>query len=451
MQSATLAVALAGSILVLLLHPAYALAAYIAALIWYPDYLRTTIGTLDISVGRIVVAVLLLRCLCNSQLRRNFVWSRLDTWVTLSMVIYVGIFCITRPLSAALENQGGFLMDTWLSYITVRLILTDKAALISFIKAASVPLAALAILGVVESVTHWQPFAPLFRFCPWQAPVGEVEEQLRWGLTRAAGPFSHSIMFGDCFVMFLPLIWSLRHQRGYWQTLAYVLSAMAIVGAISSMSSGPWVAVMVAIFCLAIERYKHWVRLILITLVLACILIQVVSNRPFYRVLADHLNFVGGDWWQRADLIDAAIEDFGQWWLAGYGGRDPGWGARTGMQVTDVNNEFILKGVRYGILGIIVLCAVLVTVFRGLSRALKQTTDPQLTSIYWSLGSVLSAVIVAWMGVCFFGQLPALFYSVLGIAGSSFGFAEHAAADSDRLLSTRYNNLILAYEQAKQA
>jgi hypothetical protein len=436
MQGTTLAVALIGSILVLLLRPGYALAAYIAALVWYPDYLRITIGTLDISAGRIIVTVLLLRCLCNSKLRRNFVWSRLDTWVTLSMVVYVGVYCITQPSSVAIENRGGFLMDTWLAYITVRLIVTDKATLISFIKAASIPLAALAILGVVESVTHWKPFAPLFRFCPWRTLSGEVEGQLRWGLTRATGPFSHSIMFGNCFVMFLPLIWSLRHQRGYWRTLAYVFSGTAIVGALISMSSGPWVAVIVVVFCLTIERYKRWVKLILITLVLACILIQVVSNRPFYRVLADRLNFVGGDWWQRADLIDAAIEDFGQWWLAGYGGKDPGWGSRVGEDVTDVNNEFILKGVQYGILGIIVLCGVLVVAFRGLVHADRQTTDVKLKSMYWSLGSSLVGVITAWQGVNFFGQMNALFYSILGIIGSSFAFAKRDEGSQHRLLDT---------------
>jgi hypothetical protein len=205
---------------------------------------------------------------------------------------------------------------------------------------------------------------------------------------------------------------------------------MAIIGALSSMSSGPWAAVAVAIFCLAMERYKRWVKPVLLAFVLSCVLVGVISNRPFYHVFYSYLNPVGGDWWYRAKLIDIAIEDFGDWWLAGYGGIDPGWGSHFGEQGTDVPNEFILKGVEYGILGIIVLCAVLVTAFRGLSCVLKQTTDPQLTSIYWSLGSALSAVIVAWMGVCFFGQMPALFYSILGIAGSSFGFAKYVNSNA---------------------
>ena len=85
MQHITLAIGLLDTILVLLLPPVYALVAYFAALVWYPDYLRASLGTMDISVGRIVVTVLLLRCLCDSRIYRKFVWSRFDTLIMLSM------------------------------------------------------------------------------------------------------------------------------------------------------------------------------------------------------------------------------------------------------------------------------------------------------------------------------------------------------------------------------
>ena len=57
-------------------------------------------------------------------------------------------------------------------------------------------------------------------------------------------------------------------------------------------------------------------------------------------------------------------------------------------------------------------------------------------------------VIVVWQGVSFFGQMPALFYSFLGMIGTSIGFARYNNADR-RLLNTSYNNFILAYGQVK--
>jgi len=411
MQGVTLTVALVGSVLVLLLRPPYALAAYIAGLIWYPDYLRITIGTLDISAGRIVVTVLLLRCLCSDEIRKNFRWSRLDTLVALSMVVYVGVYCLANPLlSMAFENRAGFLMDTWLAYMAARFIVTDKETLTSFMKVTAVVLVALAILGVAESATGRFFFLGLKRFRPWRTPLGdETIVKARWGLGRANGPFSHSIMFGGCFVMFLPLVWALRHHRGYWGKLAYPFSVTAIIGALSSMSSGPWSMLIVTVFCLALEKYKRWAKVVLASFVMLCFVVGAISNRPFYHVLYSYADIVGGDWYQRVKLIDSAIQDFGKWWLAGSGGKDPGWGARYNAP-TDTNNEFIKAGIQYGLLGIITLCAVLAEAFRGLIRASRQTENMELKSLYWAMGCTLAGVIVLWQGVSFFGQMPSIFY-----------------------------------------
>lgn len=417
MQGVTLTVAVIFSLLAITLRPGYALAAYITALLWYPSYLVISIGTIDISVSRIVVAVLLFRCLCDSRILSKFSWSQLDTWVTLSMVVYVGVFCVTWPLLPAIENRSGFLMDTWLAYIVARFIITDRATLISIIKCISAVLVPIAILGLVESVTGRQPFLPLGRFCPWWGGIRRILEK-RWGLTRARGPFNHPIAFGGGFAMFLPLIYFLRHQKSHWLVLAYVLSGVALIGALSSMSSGPWVMVIMAIFCLAMERYKRLVKPLLIFSVFSCIFIGVASNRPFHHVIASYANPLGGAGWHRAGLIDMAIERFDEWWLVGYGSKDPGWGYYLGQSWTDVTNHFILAGVKYGILGVVVLCGLLITAFRGLSHAYKKTADPEMKSLCWSLGSILFAVAVAWMSVSFLGQLESLFYCILGMVGS---------------------------------
>jgi len=447
MANPTLAVAILAAVLVLVLRPARAMVAHIAALIWYPSYARVSIGTIDFSVGRIVVAVLLLRCLCSDRIRGNFRWFRLDTWVLLSMTVYVGIFLLTRPLERAVENRAGFLMDTFLFYLAARFIIKDKTTLMAFIKGISVAVAALAMLGVIESVTHWQPFVSLKSFRPWDMRTAELDPvssgPRRWGFTRANVSFSHSILFGDCIVMFLPLIWFLRHQRDNWGKMAYPLSGAAILGAFSSLSSGAWVMLIATIFCLVMERYKRWVKPLLVAGASSCIIIEAISNRPFYHVLYSYMNPVGGVWFQRAKLVDSAIEDFGEWWLLGYGGRDPGWGQRFGT-FTDANNEFILMGILYGLLGIVVLCAVLVVAFRGLVFASRQTRSVELKSLYWALGSVLAGVIVAWQGVSFFGQLPSLFYSILGIAGSSIAFVRFPEINRPRFSQASERAVALA-------
>jgi hypothetical protein len=335
------------------------------------------------------------------------------------MVVYVGAFFITQvnPIGQTLEGRGGFLMDTWCAYLAARFIVTDRTKLISIIKCVCIAMVPLAILGVIESATGWQPFAPLRRYSPWFAGGGFVSEG-RFGFARAVGPFSHAILFGGGFAMFLPLIYYLRHEKKDWRTFAYIISGIVLLGALSSMSSGPWMMVIVVIFCLIMERHKHLVKPLFILLIISCIAIAIASNRPFYHVVASWANPLGGAGWHRARLIDVAIDTFDEWWLIGYGDKDPGWGPLFGMAHSDITNEFILNGVRYGILGVIALCAVLVKAFQGLISTYRKQQHPVTKSLCWAFGSLLFSVTVAWMSVNFFGQLSTLVYCSLGMIGS---------------------------------
>jgi hypothetical protein len=424
MQGTILTFSIIAAILVLVIRPKYALALYISVLIWFPDYLRISIGTIDISIGRIVVTALLLRCLFNHRIRSKLHWSKLDRAVAYSVAVYVGVTLIVQSNWAAIENRAGFVMDTWFAYLAARYIITDKGKLISVIKCVSIVLVPMAILGCIEALTGWQPFVPLRQFRPWNPTTGEIVKQVRWGLTRAVGPFSHPILFGGNFAMFVPLIYALRHEKNNWRNLAYIFSVIFITGALSSMSSGPWVMIIIVLFCLFMERFRKWSMPMLKFFIFACIFVQIFSNRNFYHVLASYASMLGGAGWHRAKLIDVAVSHFGQWWLAGYGNKDPGWGYYLGMTWTDVTNEYILAGVRYGIAGVIALCWVLYTAFTSLITAYKKEQQPYMKSLYWALGSLLFAVMFVWMSVNFFGQLVPIFYCCLGMIGSCVLFIQ---------------------------
>lgn len=421
MHNITLVIGIFGSVLVLLLRPAYALAVYISILLWYPSYLVLSVGTIDMPIGRIVIAVLLVRCLCDGRIRSKFTWSRLDTWVAFSMLVYVVTYCVTRSLSSAIENRGGFLMDTWFAYMAVRLCVTDYNAFIGVAKWIAIILAPLAVLGALEAFDLYAPFDSLGAY----SKAGEVfsKRAPRWGLFRAKGPFSQPIMFGTSFTIFLSMVFHLRFLKNRWCIAAYILSGMAVVGTLCSLSSGPCVMLIVAVFCLIMEKYKYLVKPLLLFLLFSCVSIAIISNRPFYHVLASYANPLGGAGWHRAKLIDLAIEHFDEWWLVGYGNKDPGWGRFLGMSGTDITNEFILTGVRYGILGIIALCGVLVTAFQVLRRAYEKTTDARLKSLFWALGSTIVAIAVTFMSVSFFGPPKTLFYCFLGLVGASHSWS----------------------------
>lgn len=420
MQGITLLFAGIASVLVLHLRPAKAFAIYIAVLLMYPTFLVVQVGTLDINAGRIVVTVLLLRCVFDSRLKAKFKWCRLDSWITFFAIISFAIPFISwrQPIIHVLENRSGSLMDTFLAYFIARFCLTDREAFVTTIKWIALTLAPLAALGVIESCAGWQPYRQLAVYCPWEAVV-DLKPNVRSGFFRAVGSFSHPILFGAGFAMFIPLVYWLRHETGKWRKLAYILTLAAILGAASSMASGPWMMVIMTIGFLALERFKYLVKPTIIFVVSSCFLIGIISNRPFYHVIVSKANPIGGSGWHRAKLIDCAIEDFDQWWLVGYGRRSPDWGRSLGMTWTDITNQYIMYGVQYGILGLVAICGILATSIHMIVRLHQSTRDPVLKSLCWALGCIISTLVISFNSAAFFGQAITLFYGIVGFVGSS--------------------------------
>ncbi|MCK5000070.1 MAG: hypothetical protein KAS23_11055 [Anaerohalosphaera sp.] len=418
------------SCVILLLPPARAFSIYIITLLFYPVYLVVPLGTLDISLARIVVTVLLLRCLLNARIRAKFKWRSLDWWVTFGAIanLCVALAAWKLPMAKSFENEAGHLTDTYFAYLAARLCLTDYKAVVTSIKWIAFALVPLAILGVIESYTGWQSFNILKVYCPWKQAV-EPTLNIRSGFFRAIGPFSHPILFGAAFAMFFPMVYWLRHQGGSWRISSYVITGILAIGTLSSMSSGPVMMLIFTICFLLIERHKNYVKPILIFLAISCVLVEVLSNRTIWHVLASYADPIGGSGWHRAELIDIATERFSEWWIAGYGQQDPGWGSALGMTWTDITNHYIITGVKYGMLGVIALCGVLIVSVRMLIRLHNSTKSPLLRSWYWAMGSIIVAFIISFNAFTLFGQASTLFYCILGFVGSS----ANVSLNSDRI------------------
>jgi len=420
MQVVTLTVAVAASLLVLVLRPARAFAVYVLALLFYPTYLVVQVGPLDISAVRIIITVLLLRCLTEAKLRQGFKWCGLDSWLTFGAIIAIVIplFAWQIPGMKALENRSGHLMDTFFAYLAARFCINSRASLVTAVKWIAVGFAGLAIVGIVESVTGWQSYNMLKVYCPWRS-VSKPELNPRSGFYRAVGPFPHPITFGASFVIILPMVYWLRHEHGNWRMLSYWLCALVVVGAVSSMSSGPLMMIIFTFGCLAFEHCKKLVKPAILFFVFCCVAVEIISNRSFYDVFVSYANPIGGSGWHRSRLIHLAIDHFGEWWLAGYGGRDPGWGSSLGMTWTDITNHYIVAGVEYGLVGVIALCGALATAIYMLVRLHNSADDPVLRSWCWALGSIIVVLAISFNSIYFSGQAGTLVYCILGIIGSS--------------------------------
>lgn len=416
MEALTLGIAAIGVFVVAASRPVYGLVAYLAVLLLYPDYLRVSLGTVDISACRIIVAMLFIRCLADPQCTQHFRWKLIDRLVLLSMIVYGATLAITTDFEVWLENRFGFVMDTLLAYVAVRLVVVDRATLVTVLKAVGVMTVLLAAHALIEMAAGKSIYMGLGQYCPW-APNKGMEFQTRFGLNRAMGPSGETIMFGLTFAVTVPLMWMLRHEPGF-RGIAYFFTGAALAGVAATVSSGPYLALLVILVCMALERMKHLVKPALIVLTVGCLAIEMGSNRHFYHVLGDFTMDPESAWY-RARLIDVAISKLPEYWKYGHGFGDPGWGPLIdGRNRSDGVNDYVVHAVLYGIFGLIAYMSVLIAAIHGAVLRYRVTPSPWIQGACWALVSAMVGMMTAFWSVSLFGQTISVFYVLLGLHGA---------------------------------
>ena len=424
MQELTIAVAAAGVVLVMWLRLPQGFLVYIASVMFYSPMLTVPIGTIDLTVGRIVIAALLARTFLSLRGGKAWRLNIIDILVVLLFAWGTFALMITEGSTAALENRAGAFMDTVLVYLAARLTLTRKADFISAAKALCFMILISATLGITESLTGWTPYMGLRAYSA--ALRGGLSGEgarhgLRHGLYRASVSGANSIVFGMSFVFLMPFLLTLWKASGRWRGVATVSLTAAVVGTFSSMSSGPFMFIVVFCACALLILRPGLVKPVLIGCLLVCVAVEVASNRHFYHLIG-YLALGSSAVWYRARLFEVAVGHLHEYWAFGYGFRDPGWGLLLdGRQYTDACNHYILLAVRHGILASAFFLGILTAVLVRLRRAyIKLRPDP-MSDAAWYMASMFVALSLTLWSVGLMGVAQSFFYAMCGVvAGPLF-------------------------------
>jgi len=433
MEAITLGIAAIAVLLILLVPPRYGILVYLVTLLCYPDYLRITVFGCTVSAGRFIVTALLVRCLLDEQLRRGFRWTKLDTLIIIADAVYMlALSCAAADaFVAGIKYQSGAMLDTTFAYFSARLIINNRAVLVHFVKVAAVVLVIMAFLGAFEAITTISPYKGLlkyrfhaglgpsgYKFADQEVVVGHGHEE-RLGFFRAQGPHGHPIIFGASFALLVPLVWKLfYHTR--WKRLRAPVCGAIVVGGASSVSSTPFTGLLAALAGLAFERFERWGKQLFVLFILSCVFLEFYTGRPhFYYVFISRLSIDEGTGYFRGQLIDAAIKHLPEYWLAGYGLKDPGWGPElSGVNYTDVAVHCVYLAVMYGIFGLLAYLAIVFKLLFSLWRQYRRSVETIDRDIYWALIASIGVTLVVDLGVTPFGVLPALYSIIFGIGGS---------------------------------
>lgn len=364
---------------------------------------RIVVFGLDFNLLRIMVLFGWLRVLFRGE-SRQLVWKPLDSVMLAWAVSAVLMFTASRGTFDAFVNRLGFVYDAFGMYFFFRCVVRgweDVRATTTGLALISIP---VAILFLVESETGRNAFSFF----------GGVREftLIRHGRLRCQGAFAHSILAGCFWAAVVPLMAAGWWAAGRRRLLALVGLTASLIIVVCSSSSTPVGATLNGVLAALLFPLRRHMRTLRWTALLLLGSLHLVMKAPVWHLIA-RVQFVGGSTsWHRYNLINKAINHFGDWWVLGL----PADGS---IGVDDITNQYVLEGLRGGFLTMVLFLLVVALAFQGVGRIWRtvEHSRPHL-ALAWALGVALWVHCVSFIGVSYFGQIIVIWYLQLAIIGS---------------------------------
>lgn len=127
--------------------------------------------------------------------------------------------------------------------------------------------------------------------------------------------------------------------------------------------------------------------------------------------MISRVGVVGGSTgWHRFILIDRAIKYFNEWMFLGCRSTEHwGWG------LTDLTNQYILEGVRGGLITLVLFLIMIFMALRIIQRLSLSKHKQQFLT--WCLFVTIIGHCVSFFGVSYFGQIIMWWYMILAMVG----------------------------------
>lgn len=450
MDILTLIVAIPAALLCLILRPIYALCVYLVVLFGYSQWVTLPIGTIDFTTGRIGALFLLFNVLIRSGGRMPFRWRSMDTWLVLAYFCAMISLLQTMEAAMVIERQSGWMFDTLIAYFVLRATLKTPNDLVILIKGLLVIGLPLALMGAYESVTGVNPMNFLVK--AYNNGYHDVPDEMRHGFYRASVTMGVHIIFGLFFAGVVPLVLGLWHYQALSKFSLIAGVGVLLLGLASSLSSAPYLALIIAIgFLCCTPMLRFWPVLLTIFLV-GTLFVEVYSNRHFYEVLTGFA-FDTGTASYRVELMN---ECFGggmrDHWFFGFGyvGLGPG-NVNTNFhwEHYDLCNIYLAKLVRTGLLGVIPYLVVNYLSYRALYLAYQRASLFADRWMIWCCTATLLGWNVSMLTCSAMNQVETLLYMLTAVTCNLPEMVSQSNPEPDPQLVWRLRYLWLCQLRAR--
>jgi len=382
-----------------------------AMMIW-PEYMRIYIGPVAFSIPRFIALFLLIRLLSKTEYRK-FKRNSIDILIVVSWLWIILSTIIEGSETSYITQMIGRGLDTVLMYFIARLSFRNIDDLKGFYKWLVLTAVIMFVVGAVESTTSYSPYNVLMQYREWHW-IDKINEY-RLGFLRAKASTSVHIYFGMVMMVITGLIWSIRKYiiNKFIFKISLVSSFMA---ALTSMSSGPWLACAFLIVFAMFEKRIKYIKPVLISLVVFAVFLEIASNRHFYNLI-DYVALNSGTAWYRTRLLEVAVNNLNEFWLFGVGSNMPHhWGQQLdGRSHIDIVNHYLMLALYGGLPAAFMYIYIHVRIFKNAIFTWRFNADSKQRSLLFGLLSTILALDMSSLSVSLFGPVLPLSHILMAI------------------------------------
>jgi len=331
--------------------------------------------------------------------------------------LLIGIFALFALLSSFAHGESlhnpyiervGLVLNVAGSYLYARAYLTPEVLLGRFATHLAIVVLPLSLMLGFEQRTGRNYY--------FQLGARSQEAGTRNDRNRAKGPFGHAIIAGTAGATSFPFMLFLWRRRQ--RILAAAGAGASLVIVLASASSGPLAALMAAFALLAFWRWRRYLNKTKAFAGLILLILNFTMSRPIWFLIA-RIDLVGGSTgWHRSMLIDNAMTNLHEWWLAGtdYTRHWMHSGVSWNPNHTDITNYYLQFGVTGGLPLMLTFVGLIAVGLHFLEKkmVILRGRDEQSEFFLWCLWTSILAHCVSFISIAYFDQSYALFFGILG-------------------------------------
>jgi hypothetical protein len=387
----------------------------IIAMCFLPADISIKIGGIDFQAIRILALVGIIRIYSGSQYKTvkfNTIDKLFFFVILCGSVVYI---IASKNTFGAFIYKCGVCIDSLFLYIVIRYIIQSEENIRLAVKTISVCVIVLLPFTLFEYFSGTNLFSI----------VGRNAVSIRDGEVRAAGTFSHAILYGSFAAALIPLLWADYKVKKNTTRLVAIAASLSIIYA--CQSSGPIVALAGGLFFLYFFKWKQYSKILAWSILSSAIFIHFVREMPLWHFLYVRIAVKGSSTgYHRYLLTDAAIKEFWNWWLLGYGDVGAQWHVKywpyTHARFTDITNQYLIEGVRGGFLTMLLFMILCFKTIKILGSYAISQSDQKAQWLWWGFTVAMITHCISFLSVSYFGQINMLLY--LTIAAAAYALDE---------------------------